>query len=91
MQPIMESCALHVVSHFTVIVKCNLYASFSQVWPVFHGKLLGCAGNPRKARQENTRPLVETERGNVAMHVFFFPHVFFKSFFADRSVTVKDS
>ena len=109
----MESCAVHVVSHFFVIVKCNLHISFSQVWLVFHGKLSGCVGNPRKVFQErrpschllvdprvplivpqennrHNRPLVETERGNVAMHVFF-AHIFFKSFFADRSVTVKDS
>ena len=77
-QPIMESCAVHVVSHFFVIVKCNLHISFSQVWLVFHGELRGCVGNPRK--------VPETERGNVAMHVIF-AHIFFKSVFADRSVT----
>ena len=71
-QPIMESCAVHVVSQFTVIVKCNLHASFSQVWPVFHGKLRGCVGNPRK--------VPETERGNVAMHVFLSAK-FFSSHF----------
>ena len=31
--PEMESCAVHLVSHF----KCNLHTSFGQIWLVYHG------------------------------------------------------